>query len=181
MGKPAETSAVRKRGARSGLPLFWFFSGRRGHSLAEILAVLAIVTVLSATAYPAVGGLLSSRTGTPEAARAEARMVKKWLDRTLQHACLQHRAFNLKYLSGYQNKIMILWFNPSEYTYYRTGGRCLVRFMSTSTQDRCYTPMWHTMTPAFTLSFHVPGGTKRKVAEIAVSGYCSVSLTEFYP
>lgn len=108
-------------------------------------------------------------------------MVKRWLDRTLQKACLHRRALNFKYLTGYQDKIMILWFNPSEYAYYRTGGRCLVYYKSTSTQDRCYTPMWHTMTPAFTLSFHVPGKKKQKVAEIAVSGYCSVSLKEFFP
>lgn len=142
---------------------------------------LAIVIILSAMIYPAVEGLLSSRTGTQEAALAEARMVEKWLDRTLQQACLHHRALNFKYLSGYQDRIMILRFNPSEYVYYRTGGRCLIRYMSTSTQDRCYSPAWHTMTPAFTLSFHVPGKTKQKVAEIAVSGYCSVSLTEFFP
>jgi len=181
MREPAEPKGARNRGARFGLPLFWVFSGRRGYSLAEVLAVLAVVTVISAMFLPAAGGLLSSRTGTSEAARMEARMVKRWLDRTLQQACLHHRVLNFKYLSVYQDKIMILRFNPSEYDYYRTGGRCLIRYMSTATMDRCYSPTWHTMTPAFTLSFHVPGRSKQKVAEIAVSGYCSVSLTEFFP
>ncbi|MDO9508402.1 MAG: prepilin-type N-terminal cleavage/methylation domain-containing protein [Thermovirgaceae bacterium] len=181
MKEPAEPISARKRGTRFGFPLFWAFSGRKGHSLAEVLAVFAILAILSAMAYPAVGGLLSSRAGTQEAARAEARNVARWIERTLQKACLHHRALNFKYLVGYQEKVMILWFNPAGYETYGTNGRCLVRFMSTSTQDRCYSPMWHTMTPAFTLSFHVPGKLKQKVAEIAVSGYCSVSLTEFFP
>lgn len=179
MREPVEITGVLDGGARNGLPHFRVFPDRRGYSLAELLVILAIVAILSAMVLPAAEGLLSSTAGTPEAARREARMVEKWLNRTLQQACLHHRALNFKYLSGYQDKIMILRFNPSEYAYYRTGGRCLVRYKSTSTQDRCYSPAWHTMTPAFTLSFHVPGGTKQKVAEIAVSGYCSVSLTEF--
>ncbi len=177
----ADPEDGRERGTRSGFPFFWVLSGRKGHSLAELLAVLAMVAILSATVYPAVGGLLSSRAGTPQAARAEAKRAARWIERTLQVACLHRRALNFKYLSGYRDRIMILWFNPAEYDYYRTEGRCLVRYKSTSTQDRSYTPMWHTMTPAFTLSFHVPGPLKQKVAEIAVSGYCSVSLTEFFP
>jgi hypothetical protein len=146
-----------------------------------VLAVLSIAVILSGIFYPAAAGLLSSRTGTQEAARAEARMVCRWIERVLQKGCLHHRALNFKYLSGYRDEVKILWFNPSEYETCRTGGRCLVRFKSTATQDRCYTPAWHTMTPAFTLSFHVPGESKQKVAEIAVSGYCSVALTEFFP
>lgn len=181
MREPAEPTGARKRGAPKGLPLFWLFPGRKGHSLIEVLAVMAIVTILFAMFYPAAGGLLSIRTGTQEAARAEARNVRRWLSRTLQKACLHNRAFNFKYLSGYRDELKILWFYPSEYETYATGGRCLIRYMSTATQDRCYTPMWHTMTPAFTLSIHVPGKSKQKVAEIAVSGYCSVSLTEFFP
>lgn len=179
MREPAEPVEESARGARTGLPLFW--GGRKGFSLAELLAVLAIGAILSGILYPAASGLLSSRTGTQESARAEARRVGRWIERVLQKGCLHQRAFNLKYLSGYRDEIMILWFNPSEYETYNTGGDCLVRFKSTATQDRCYTPAWHTMTPAFTLSFHVPGESKQKVAEIAVSGYCSVALTEFFP
>ncbi|HAK41288.1 MAG TPA: hypothetical protein DCM24_05680 [Synergistaceae bacterium] len=168
-----------KRGAHYRLPAFRASRARRAYTLIETAVVLSIVIAVSFTLSPIVTGLISQRAGSELAARAEARNMARWIERTFQKACLHRRAFNVKYLSGFRQELLILWFNPSEYERYQTNGRCLVYFKSTSTQDRCYTPAWHTMTPAFTLYVYTPGKSKKKIAEIAVSGYCSVSLTEF--
>lgn len=168
-----------KRGAGNGLPAYRAPRARKAYTLVETAVVLSIVIAISFTVSPIVTGLISQRAGSELAARAEARNMARWIERTLQKACLHRRAFNVKYLPGFRQEFLILWFDPPEYERYQTNGRCLVYFKSTSTQDRCYTPAWHTMTPAFTLYVYTPGRSKKKIAEIAVSGYCSVRLTEF--
>ena len=102
------------------------------------------------------------------------------MNRILQTACLRQRAFDIEHQPGFKDNILIHWYNPSEYESYSTGGRCTVYFKTTSCR-RCYSPLWHTISPAFTISLHVPETAKRKVAEIAVSVYCRVLLTEFFP
>jgi len=149
---------------------------RRGFSLIETVVVLSLVAALSLAFTPIVMGLISERAGSEAAARCEARNLTRHIERVLMKACLHRRAFDVKYLSGFKKEFLILWYNPSEYERYQTGGRCLVYFKSTVAQSKCYTPTWHTMTPAFTLYIYTPG--KKKVAEIAVSAYCSVKLTE---
>ena len=164
------------RGAGKGLPAFWSPRSRRAFTLVEAVVVLSLMAALSLTFYPIMAGLLSQRAGSEQAARAEARKLTRHLERTLMRALLHRRAFDVQYLSGFRKEFLVHWYNPSEYERYQTNGRCLVYFKSTAAQSKCYTPTWHTMTPAFTLYIYTPG--KKKVAEIAVTGYCSVRLTE---
>ena len=149
---------------------------KRAFSLIETAVVLSLVAALLLAFSPIVTGLMSERAGSEAAARREARNLTRHIERDLMRACLRRRAFDVKYLSGFKKEFLILWYNPSEYERYQTGDRCLVYFKSTVAQSKCYTPTWHTMTPAFTLYVYTPG--KKKVAEIAVSAYCSVRLTE---
>ncbi|HRW88178.1 MAG TPA: hypothetical protein P5261_07135 [Thermovirgaceae bacterium] len=176
----AEPGPEKGRGAPGGLPVFSPRNRLKGYSIAELLVVLLLVSMFAAMLYPVVGGLLASRTGTPESARMEAKRVERWLNRILQTACIRQRPFDIVHQAGYKDNILVHWYNPSEYERYRTGGRCTVYFKTTSC-SRCYSPRWHTMSPAFTMSFHVPEKEKRKVAEIVVSVYCRVLLTEFFP
>ena len=164
------------RGAGKGLPAFWSPRSRRAFTLVEAVVVLSLMAALSLTFYPIMAGLLSQRAGSEPAARAEARKLTRHLERTLMRALLHRRAFDVQYLSGFRKEFLVHWYNPSEYERYQTNDRCLVYFKSTAAQSKCYTPTWHTMTPAFTLYIYTPG--KKKVAEIAVSAYCSVRLTE---
>jgi len=166
-----------QRGAVFRLPAFSRVSRSRAYALVELAVVASIIAVMSLTLYPVAGGILSNRAGSETAARAEARNMTRWIERTLQKACLHRRAFDVRYLSGFREEILIQWFNPAEYERYRTNGRCLVYFKSTVNQKKCYTPAWHTMTPAFTLYIFTPD-KKKKVAEIAVSAYCGINLTE---
>ncbi len=177
MRVPNNRSGDNTRGGVSGPPAFSRVPRKRGYTIAELAVVASIIAVMSLTFSPVAGWILFGGSGSETAARAEAGNVARWMERTLQRACLHRRAFDVRYLSGFREELLIQWYNPAEYERYRTNGRCLVYFKSTVNQKKCYTPAWHTMTPAFTLYVFTPD-KKKKVAEIAVSAYCGVNLTE---
>ncbi|MGC9490595.1 MAG: hypothetical protein ACP5CD_05155 [Thermovirgaceae bacterium] len=94
-------------------------------------------------------------------------------------ACIERRAFDIKYYSGRRDFIRIQWYSPPEQETYSTGGKCWIHFDTNGQVRPRYSPAWHTMTPALTLKIYT-GDDKNKpqrpVAKITISGYCLVSF-----
>ncbi|MEA3507487.1 MAG: prepilin-type N-terminal cleavage/methylation domain-containing protein [Synergistota bacterium] len=166
-----------ERGARKGLP---FFAARelkrRAFSLIELLVVLLIVSTLGGAVSLLLGG---SFFGDKSAAAVrDAENITRLLQHAEQRAILRFRAFDVKFLGGDRDQVMIHWYNPSEYQYYYLEEGCYVRFNSQgATQDKRFSPGWQTMTPGFTLNICSEKFGAGKVAQITFSVYGKVTLT----
>lgn len=154
--------------------------GKRGaaFSIPEILVCLllwgALAGAVMATCLPS----WTEGKGT-QAALREAEQLTRWIQRSLIKACIERRAFEIKYYTGRNDFLKIQWFNPSEQETYTTRGRCWVQFDTKTRVKPRYTPAWHTMTPAVTLKVYADNdkySTRGPVARITISGYCLVSL-----
>jgi len=173
-----------KKGPARG-PKFFPSTGKkkRAFSLVELLLCIAMWSVLAGILLLSldVGILTVKSEGSvvrPSVALRESKNIYRWLQRVIIKACMERRAFQVKYYSGYRDFIRIQWFDPLETETYRTEGRCWVAFESSNNLFYSYNPSWHTMTPAFTLKISNGQKSGQVVSRISVSPYCLVTLKE---
>ncbi len=176
-----------KAGTRVGSPLFlWggppLFRGtrKRGGSFVELLVCLLLWMVLAGAILGAC--LASYMEGQKNRiALQEGEYIARWIQRNLIRACIERKAFEIKYYSGRRDFVKIQWYSPPEQENYRTGGKCWIQFDTKGPVRPRYSPAWHTMTPAVTLKIYVSDDIydpQGPVAKITVSGYCLVTFRE---
>ena len=156
---------------------------KRAFSLVELLLCVAMWSVLAGVFLLSLGvGVFKVKSegavGKTRGALRGSKKIYSWLQRVIIKACIERRAFQVKYYSGYRDFIRIQWFDPLETETYRTEGRCWVAFESSKSLFYTYTPAWHTMTPAFTLKISNGQKNGQVVSRISVSPYCLVTLKE---
>jgi hypothetical protein len=187
MKQRGEEAFDSKAGTRVGSPLFlWETPGfsvgrfRKASSLPELLLCLLLWVVLA-------GAILGSSLPSymeerkKQVALQEGEYVARWLQRNLIKACIERRAFDIKYYSGRRDFMRIQWYSPPEQETYRTGGKCWIQFDTQGSVTPRYSPAWHTMTPAVTLKIYASNDKNDPhgpVGKITVSGYCLVSVRE---
>ncbi len=176
-----------KAGTRVGPPLFLWEKAsvsrnrpRKAYSFLELLVCLLLCSALAgamlATFLPA-----HLEQHRKRVAVQEGENIARWIQRSLIKACIERRAFDIKYYSGRRDFMRIQWYSPPEQETYRTDGKCWVQFDTKGWVRPRYSPAWHTMTPAVTLKIYTSGDKYDPgppVGEITVSGYCLVSFRE---
>ncbi len=178
-----------KAGSRVGTPLFLREHGhgvsgcrnrKRAYSMVELMLCLLLWAAFAGAVLTTfLPSYMEERNR--QVALREAENITRWIQRTLIKACIERRSFRIKYHTGRQDFIRILWFNPNRNETYNTRGRCWVKVDSKASITPAYTPAWHTMTPAVTFNIYTTGdknSTERPVARITISGYCLVTLHE---
>ncbi|MGC9372410.1 MAG: hypothetical protein ACP5DY_03730 [Thermovirgaceae bacterium] len=174
-------------GTRVGSPLFLWGKPsvfrnrpRKAYSLLEFLVCLLLWSALA-------GAILVTflpphlEAHRNRVALREGEHIARWIQRSLIKACIERRAFDIKYYSGRRDFMRIQWYSPPEQETYRTDGKCWIQFDTRGWVRPRYSPAWHTMTPAVTLKIYTSGDRydpQPPVAKITVSGYCLVSFRE---
>jgi hypothetical protein len=176
-----------KAGTRVGSPLFlWetpgFSAGRfrKASSIPELLLCLLLwVTLAGAILGSSLPSYMEERK--KQIALQEGEYVARWLQRNLIKACIERRAFDIKYYTGRLDAIKIQWYSPPVQETYKLRGKCWIQFDTQGSVTPRYSPTWHTMTPAVTLKVYTSADKDdihRPVGKITVSGYCLVSFRE---
>jgi len=187
MNQRGDEACNSKAGTRVGSPLFsWknpsLFRNRprKAYSLLELLVCLLLCSVLA-------GAILVTflpshlEEHRRRVALREGEQVARWIQRSLIKACIERRAFKIKYYSGRSDFIKIQWYSPPIQEKYELRGKCWIQFDTRGSVSPRYSPAWHTMTPALTLKIYTSGDKNDlhpPVARITVSGYCLVSFRE---
>lgn len=187
MKQRGDEAFASKAGTLVGPPLFlWrkpsLFRNRprKAHFLLELLVCLFLWSALAGAILVTFLPPYLEKHRNRVALR-EGEYIARWIQRSLIKACIERRAFDIKYYSGRRDFMRIQWYSPPEQETYRTDGKCWIQFDTQGRVQPRYSPAWHTMTPALTLKVYA-GGDKNDprgpVGRITVSGYCLVSFHE---
>ena len=166
-----------KRGSPWVLPL----CRRRGLSLAELLVTLLILSVLFGGAALSFSSLAGGRP-SPQEVRREGQFAAQWLQRVFYKALLSGRSFAFRLSPSVpQRYLRIYWSNPTEVEVYDGKGQAWFTNHSSSLAFCTYSPLWNTISPAFTVEVGSSPEQRRPLHYIVVSPYCRVSYREDPP
>ena len=160
-------------GRKAALPLS---SLSCGFSLVELLAALCISGVLAGSAGLALQAGLPWKNPESAAVR-QAEAVQRWLDASLERGLLEQRSFSLRLPATPSQKLSLTWqgeaFTQSEV--YDSRGECDFAVRGGSPVAVAYSPSYHTVSPAFTLSVF-PTGKRAPLRQVVVSAYARVRV-----
>lgn len=166
-----------RSGSHRRLPL----RKRRGLSLQELLVVLLISSVL----FGGVALSFSSLAGgqpTPQEVRREGQFAAQWLQRIFYKALLSGRSFAFRISPSVpQSDLRIYWSNPTEVEVYDGKGQAWFTNHSSLMPFCIYSPLWNTISPAFTVEVGSSPKRRHPLHYIVVSPYCRVSYREDPP
>ena len=159
-------------------------SPRGAFSLAELIVVLLVLTILSACIAPVLTSSYIDAS-SPERVRREGERAASWLQRVFYKALLSGRSFTLRPPSfRSQRNILVQWTAPVEDEVFRGDGSAFFINNALESPQSLYVPKWNILTPALTIRVSASEGP-RKTAKalwyIVVSPYGRVSLRDTPP
>ena len=170
-------NGAEKSGSPRGLPLH----RRRGLSLVELLVVLLLSSVLFGVIALSFSPLAGSRP-SPQEVRREGQFAAQWLQRVFYKALLSGRSFAFRISPSVpQRYLKIYWSNPSEVEVYDGKEQAWFVNHSPSMPFCIYSPLWNTISPAFTVEVGPSPERRHPLHYIVVSPYCRVSYREDPP
>ena len=166
-----------KSGSYRKLPL----PRRRGLSFVELLVVLLLSSVL----FGGIALSFSSFTGSqpsPQDVRREGKFAAQWLQRIFYKALLSGRSFAFRISPSVpQRYLKINWSNPSEVEIYDGKEQAWFTNHSSAMAFCVYSPLWNTISPAFTVEVGSSRERRHPLHYIVVSPYCRVSYRDDPP
>ena len=159
-------------------------SPRSAFSLAELIVVLLLLTILSVCIAPALSSSYIDAS-SPERVRREADRAASWLQRVFHKALLSGRSFTLSPSSlRSRPNIVVQWTAPVEDEVFRGDGSAFFINNALESPRSFYVPKWNILTPALTIRVSDSEGPRRTAKPlwyIVVSPYGRVSLRDTPP
>ncbi len=159
-------------------------SPRSAFSLAELIVVLLVLTILSACIAPALSSSYINAS-SPERVRREADRAASWLQRVFHKALLSGRCFTLSPSSlRSRPNIVVQWTAPVEDEVFRGDGSAYFINHALESPRSYYVPKWNILTPGLTIRVSASEGprkTTKALWYIVVSPYGRVSLRDTPP
>ena len=167
---------VVRRGGPEGPPLL----KRRAFTLVELLSVLLLFAIVG-------GGIsiaaVSSWIGPPseETVIREGKWAAHWLQRVFYKAMMHRKSFVFRLSPSVpQQKLVIHWVDGEKEVYDREG-RVWFTNHSAVMSNCTFSPLWNTVSPAFTIEVGTSSKKRRPVRYIIVNPYCRVAYRDKPP
>ena len=147
----------------------------------ELLVVLLLSSVLFGGITLSFSSLAGSQP-SPQDVRREGKFAAQWLQRIFYKALLSGRSFAFRISPSVPQKdLRIYWSNPTEVEVYDGKGQAWFTNHSSFMPFCIYSPLWNTISPAFTVEVGSSSAQRRPLHYIVVSPYCRVSYREDPP
>ncbi len=125
---------------------------------------------------------LAGAQPSPQEVRREGKLAAQWLQRVFHKALLSGRSFSFQLSSAKpQKNLKIHWSNPTEVEVYDGKGQAWFINHSSKTPYCTYSPLWNTISPAFTVEVGPSSERRRPLHYIVVSLYGRVSFRDDPP